>query len=66
MGKMIVTRGCHYPTHAIMEFGDLDEDNAVPVVVTCPECGQLELWSQAERDDHGKCRASNKPCWCEA
>jgi len=35
------------------------------VVVRCPECGQLEIWSPDELDQHGKCRASTRPCWCE-
>jgi len=26
------------------------------LIVVCPDCGQLELWSQAERDDHGYCK----------
>ena len=35
-------------------------------VVCCPDCGQLEIWSEEEAvNDHGKCRASAEPCWCE-
>ncbi len=33
-------------------------------VVVCPQCGQMELWTEWERYDHGKCRASLEPCFC--
>lgn len=40
-------------------------------VVVCPDCGQLEIWSNGECNDgsegpdHGVCRCAEKPCWCE-
>jgi len=31
-------------------------------VVRCPDCGQMEIWSEQECSDHGLCRRSGKPC----
>jgi predicted RNA-binding Zn-ribbon protein involved in translation (DUF1610 family) len=32
-------------------------------VVRCPDCGQLELWTDQEVRDHGQCRsAAERPC----
>ena len=50
---------------------DVAEGRAV--MVTCPDCGQLEIWSNGEcvggipgePDGHGVCRCAEKPCWCE-
>lgn len=36
-------------------------------VVQCPECGQMELWTIGEVNDHGQCRLRYDPCpVCEA
>lgn len=37
--------------------GDIDTQ-----LVRCPDCGQLEIWTDDELSDHGKCRASTDPC----
>jgi hypothetical protein len=39
--------------------GPADEDVKL---VLCPDCGQMEWWTEDECIDHGKCRASNEPC----
>jgi len=31
-------------------------------VVRCPDCGQMEIWCEAEISDHGLCRAARLPC----
>ena len=31
-------------------------------IVICPDCGQMEIWSEQECSDHGLCRRSGKPC----
>jgi hypothetical protein len=31
-------------------------------LVKCPDCGQLEWWSDDELLDHGLCRAMDHPC----
>jgi len=31
-------------------------------VVTCPECGQTEIWGLAELSEHGKCRNRGDAC----
>lgn len=33
-------------------------------LVRCPDCGQMEWWSEAELIDHGRCRAGLYPCPC--
>jgi hypothetical protein len=36
-------------------------------MVRCPECGQLEYWTIAEFNTHGKCRKQGGACSkCEA
>ena len=43
---------------------DVAEGRAL--VVVCPDCGQLEIWSEEEAlVGHGLCRAKGRPCWCE-
>jgi hypothetical protein len=42
-----------------------DQDGNPAQLVQCPDCGQMEWWTLEETQNHGKCRASNKPCWCE-
>jgi|GEM_PF-1577000 len=49
--------------HEEMGLKDLLAGRAT--IVRCPECGQLEIWSLWELTNHGKCRASNRHCWCE-
>jgi len=34
-------------------------------LIRCPDCGQLEWWSEAELIDHGRCRAGAYPCVCD-
>ena len=31
-------------------------------LVQCPECGQMEWWTEEECRDHGRCRATSGPC----
>lgn len=31
-------------------------------VVRCPDCGQLEYWSEDETNDHGLCRTIGADC----
>ena len=31
-------------------------------IVSCPECGQQELWSIEETKDHGLCRTKGEEC----
>jgi hypothetical protein len=31
-------------------------------LIRCPDCGQMEWWTEEECADHGKCRASAAPC----
>lgn len=54
-------------THPILDYDYHDNDGYPAQVVRCPDCGQLELWTATEAlsSGHGKCRASNAPCWCE-
>jgi len=42
---------------------DVAEGRAV--MVTCPDCGQLEVWSEQESNDHGLCRSRGGACWCD-
>lgn len=46
--------------------GWVDSDGNPARLVRCPECGQMEWWTDRECNDHGKCRATAAPCWCEA
>lgn len=31
-------------------------------VVVCPDCGQLEAWTDEECRDHGQCRSAGGAC----
>lgn len=31
-------------------------------VVVCPDCGQLEIWTDEECRDHGQCRSAGGAC----
>ncbi len=31
-------------------------------LVRCPDCGQMELWTVEELQDHGQCRSVYDPC----
>lgn len=31
-------------------------------LITCPECGQMEVWTELELSDHGQCRAESVDC----
>lgn len=35
-----------------------DVESGQALIVTCPDCGQMEIWSVEERDDHGMCRVN--------
>lgn len=35
-----------------------DVESGQALIVTCPDCGQMEIWSREERDDHGMCRCN--------
>ena len=37
-----------------------DVANGLAQVVSCPDCGQLEIWGVAEIADHGVCRSNGK------
>ena len=52
-----------HPTTTGPDWHDADGNPAR--LVRCPDCGQMEWWTEAETNDHGHCRASNAPCWCE-
>ena len=41
---------------------DYQDADGPAVMVTCPDCGQLEWWTQRETEDHGMCRASEGIC----
>jgi hypothetical protein len=56
--------GTKHPTTTGPDYRDANGQSAR--VVTCPDCGQMEWWTVAECFDHGHCRASNVPCWCQA
>ena len=44
-----------------------DEDGQPARIVRCPDCGQMEWWTERECQDHGRCRAYiNGPMPCEA
>jgi hypothetical protein len=42
--------------------GWLDGDGQPAQIVRCPDCGQMEWWTEEELRDHGKCRAQAAPC----
>ncbi len=39
-----------------------DENDEYARLVTCPDCGQWEWWTEREYREHGRCRASSAPC----
>ena len=43
----------------------VDEDGLPAQVVICPDCGQMEFWTEWECNHHGKCRGNPDPCWCK-
>jgi len=38
------------------------DDYGAAQIVICPDCGQLEWWSQRETEDHGLCRSRGGTC----
>ena len=40
----------------------LDEYLDKPLLVRCPDCGQMEWWTVEEQADHGWCRSATAPC----
>jgi hypothetical protein len=34
-------------------------------LVRCPDCGQMEWWTEQELSDHGRCRAAYAHCACD-
>ena len=54
-----------------MTLNPVDVAEGRAVVVVCPVCGLLEIWSKAEASlepgevDHGIRRTKGRPCWCE-
>ena len=42
--------------------GYKDEDGQPARIVQCPECGQMEWWTESECQDHGQCRARPAVC----
>ena len=49
-----------------LELTLVDVAEGRAVVVRCPDCGQLEIWSEDEAlVDHGLCRSKGEPCWCK-
>ena len=61
---MVSGRGILHPLTTGPTY--VDEQGSRAVFVSCPDCHQMEWWTEAELQDHGKCRASNQPCWCES
>jgi predicted RNA-binding Zn-ribbon protein involved in translation (DUF1610 family) len=49
-----------HPTDTGPEYRD--EDDRPARLVLCPDCGQMEWWTEEECRDHGKCRATPGPC----
>lgn len=37
---------------------NLDLDHTEARIVRCPDCGQMEIWTSSEVQDHGICRCS--------
>ena len=62
----IVERGEHRMIKHDTTLTLFDVSSGRAVMVTCPDCGQLEVWSEQESNDHGLCRARGGACWCEA
>jgi hypothetical protein len=50
------------PLHPILGPGECDAYGEPPQLVVCPDCGQLEWWSEIELADHGQCRTYPGPC----
>lgn len=42
--------------------GWVDADGYSARIMFCPECGQLEWWTDREIADHGQCRATGGKC----
>ena len=59
----VTTPSDRHPTTTGPDYRDADGNPAR--LVLCPDCGQMEWWTEPECNDHGRCRASNAPCWCE-
>jgi hypothetical protein len=51
-----------HPTDTGPEYRDADEQPAR--LIKCPDCGQMEWWTEAECLDHGRCRTGQYPCAC--
>lgn len=52
-----------HPTDTGPEYRDADGQPAR--LVKCPDCGQMEWWTEAESIDHGRCRTGQYPCACD-
>ena len=44
---------------------DYIDDDGPALLIQCPDCGQLEWWTQRETEDHGYCRTA-APYECPA
>lgn len=49
-----------HPADTGPDYRDADDNPAS--IVACPDCGQMEWWTQEEMIDHGHCRAASGPC----
>jgi hypothetical protein len=49
-----------HPTNTGPEY--IDEDGYHAKLIQCPDCGQLEWWTNEECWEHGHCRATTSPC----
>ena len=45
--------------------GWVDQDGNPARVICCPDCGQLEWWTDTECGDHGRCRTGRYACACD-
>ena len=43
--------------------GYQDTDGYAARLVRCPDCGQMEWWTERECSDHGNCRTT-AVAWC--
>jgi len=61
--ERIMTAYSLHPTDTGPDYRD--EDGSPPTLVKCPDCGQMEWWTEAEMMDHGRCRTGQYPCACD-
>lgn len=57
---MVITSAVDPMLHATRTITDVADGLAR--IIRCPDCGGFEIWSMAEIDDHGHCRADANRC----